>query len=167
MRHSFIAPREKKIIGKELKWLLITTGVLFVLMLLSSVILNTIISSKERLLSQALEKKSGHEKTLTLLDEEMKIYKELDKLQEHVVTTNSLQKENIKNFFDLVPDEVVLKSVTFNGHTFRLTGLTLSRDVYNKKFQRSLDSLFLHSKTKFYKTKGGYRFTNLSVAEGK
>ena len=163
MRQSFIEPRKKKVIGSELKWLLVSMGVLFILMVLASVLLNSVITNKEaRVNTILLKEKALKEAQVEQLDEIAR-FKILKKLREDISTNNRLKKENVKNFFDLVPDEVVLKSAKIRGTTLRLKGITLSKRVYNKTFQRSLNSLFTHSRTHFKKIKGGYAFSNISV----
>jgi len=163
MRQSFIEPRKKKVIGSELKWLLVSMGVLFVLMVLASVLLNSAIGNKEARINTILLKEKVLKEVQTEHLEEIERFKILKKLREDISTNNRLKKENVKNFFDLVPDEVVLKSAKLRGSTLRLTGITLSKSIYNKTFQRSLNSLFTHSTTYFKKIEGGYAFRNISV----
>ena len=163
MRQSFIEPRSKKVIGSELKWLLVIMGVLFILMVVASLLLNTVISSKEKRIDTILLKEAALKVVQKDRIKEIARYKILEKLREDISTNNRLKKENIKNFFDLVPDDIVLKSAKSRGNTLRLRGMTLSKNVYNKTFQRSLNSIFTHSTTRFKKIEGGYTFSNISV----
>jgi len=89
----------------------------------------------------------------------------VDKLREALETKNRLNKENVMNFFDLVPDGVTLELAEFRGNTLRLKGVTKSKEEYSM-FERSLASLFSRTNTKFTKLKdGSYRFNNISIME--
>ena len=59
MRQSFIEPRSKKVIGSELKWLLVIMGALFILMVVASLLLNTVISSKAKRIDTILLKEAA------------------------------------------------------------------------------------------------------------
>jgi len=168
VKHSFITPKPKNILGAELKWLLATFAVLVVVMVLSSLFLNSITTSSQNTLA-ALSKKQ-----VELQERQQKMRTELIRLQtlasmrEAVSTTNRLRKENVKNFFDLVPDDVVLTLAEFRGGTLRLKGKTKNIKTFKNGFERSLKSLFKRSSTQFKKSKeGGYAFTNISIVEVK
>ena len=168
MKHSFITPREKKVLGAELTWLLSTFTVLVVIMLGSTFFLNsTITGYKQELKSIKSEKLKIQSEQQEVLSE-VKRLQSLEKLREEIITKNRLKKENVKNFFDLVPDGVVLEFAELRESTLRLRGTTISKKYFNNSFQLSLDSLFSRSSTKFTKLKnGGYRFNNISIMEAK
>ena len=166
MKHSFIAPRRKKIVGAELKWLLAAFSLLLLIMSGSFVFLHYSIENYEKELT-ALEMKKqkleGEKKTIIAETERLQ---KLDKLREKISTKNRLQKENVKNFFDLVPSGVTLELAEFRDNTLRLKGVAQSREQFNSSFQLSLASLFSRSTTKFTKLKdGSYRFNNISIME--
>ena len=168
MKHSFITPREKKVLGAELTWLLSTFSVLIVIMLGSTLFLNsTITGYKQELKSIKSEKLKIQSEQQEVLSE-VKRLQSLEKLREEIITKNRLKKENVKNFFDLVPDGVVLEFAELRENTLRLRGTTISKKYFNNSFQLSLGSLFSRSSTKFTKLKnGGYRFNNISIMEAK
>ena len=166
MKHSFIAPRRKKIVGPELTWLLAAFMLLLLVMSGSFLFLHYAIGSYEKELT-ALEMKKhqleGKKKTVVA---EIARLQKLDKLREKISTNNRLQKENVKNFFDLVPSGVTLELAEFRDNTLRLKGITQSKEQFNNSFQLSLASLFSRSSTKFTKRKdGSYRFNNISIME--
>ncbi len=168
MKHSFITPRQKKVLGAELKWLLSTFAVLLVIMVGSTLFLNSSIASYEQELASVKSKivKTQSEQEQLLV--EVKRLQLLDKLREEISTKNRLKKENVKNFFDLVPDGVVLEFAELRENTLRLKGTTRSKRDFNNSFQLSLASLFTRSSTRFTKLKrGGYRFSNISIMEVK
>lgn len=166
MKYSFIAARDKKLIGAELKWLLSSFSLIFVLMSGSYLFMNYMIKVYEAELvsveSRSSELRSEHQ---TVVAETARL-QEVDKLREALETKNRLNKENVQNFFDLVPDGVTLELAEFRGNTLRLKGVTTSKEVFNRTFERSLASLFSRTNTKFIKRKdGSYRFNNISIME--
>lgn len=166
MKYSFIAAREKKLIGAELKWLLSTFALLIILMSGSYLFLNYMIKVYEQeLISVETRSEQLRSEHLTVKAETVRL-QEVDKLREALETKNRLNRENVKNFFDLVPDGVTLELAEFRGNTLRLKGITKSREEFNRTFERSLASLFSRSNTKFTKLgDGSYRFDNISIKE--
>lgn len=164
MKHSFITPRQKRVVGAELTWLLSTFALLLLLMSGSGLFLNNTISTYEQELNRVESKK------LNVLSEQQRVVSEigrlqkLEKLREGINTSNRLKKENVKNFFDLVPDSVTLELVEFRDSTLRLKGIAVSKKQFNNSFQLSLESLFDRSTTTFTRLQNGsYRFTNISI----
>ena len=168
MKHSFISPRPKKALGAELKWLLYAFALIVVIMLGSSLYLNSAIATYEQELESVTSKKQRVQREQQQVLLEMERLQVLKKMREKISTKNRLKKENVKNFFDLVPDGVVLELAEFRENTLRLKGTTLSKEHFNTAFQLSLESLFSRSTTRFTKLEnGGYRFTNISITETK
>jgi Tfp pilus assembly protein PilN len=166
LKYSFIAARDKKFIGAELKWLLTAFVLLFVLMSGSYLFLNYMIKVYEgelvSLERRSSELRSEHQTVVA----EIARLQEVDKLREALETKNRLNKENVKNFFDLVPDGVTLELAEFRGNTLRLKGVTKSKETFSSTFERSLASLFSRTNTKFTKLgDGSYRFNNISLME--
>ena len=166
MRQSFITPRVKKVLSVELTWLLSIFVLLMVVMAGSAFFLDRAITDQRLTLSET--KKSIE----TLNHREQEAKKEIERLQrlekmrESVSTVNRLKKENVKNFFDLVPEGVVLEFAELRDGTLRLKGTTQSPKHFRATFQRSLDSLFSRSSTKFKRLKNGrYRFNSISFSE--
>lgn len=166
MKHSFITPRRKKVVGAELKWLFSAFLLLALIMSGSFLFLdqtNEKHGQELERMERMKQKLLGEQKTAAA---EIERLQELDKLRETISTKNRLKKENVKNFFDLVPDEITLELVEFREKTLRLEGVTASRAHFEKTFQLSLESLFSRSTTKFTELKNGsWRFNNISVAE--
>ncbi len=168
MKHSFITPKPKKILGAELKWLLATSAILIVVMVGSSLFLNSIISSSQSTLTCLVTKHTELVQEQEKMNDELSRLQSLDVMREAVSTTNRLRKENVKNFFDLVPEDVVLTLAEFRGGTLRLKGKTNSIKQFKNGFERSLKSLFKRSSTQFKKSKeGGYTFSNISIVDVK
>ena len=168
MKHSFITPRQKKVLGAELVWLLSAFALLVVLMLASTLVLNSAITSDEEELARIQTQKEKIVQEQKQVTVEVQRLQELEKLRERISTVNRLKKENVKNFFDLVPDGVTLELAELRDNTLRLKGTTVSKKQFRDSFQRSLASIFSRSTTKFRKQKDGtYRFNNISIMEEK
>lgn len=166
MKHSFIAPRQKKVIGAELLWLLSVFGVLSLIMIAGTLFLNSSIASYEQELQRVTSR------SMTIVSEQEGVMSEiqrlqsLEKLREEISTKNRLKKENVKNFFDLVPEGVVLELAELRETTLRLKGITTTKEHFNTTFQLSLESLFSRSTTQFKRLDDGrYLFNNISIME--
>ena len=168
MSVSFIKPRQKSVIGVELKWFFSITITILVIVLIASYLLREAVLQKRQDLATLYKKEQLLSKeTAVILDEYTRLQK-LSKMHEEIATTNRIKKENVKNFFDLVPDDVVLELAEFRDGILRLKGTTRSKKHFLKTFQRSLNSLFARSSTKFFKKKDGlYHFRNISIVEQK
>ncbi len=159
-------PRRKKIVGAELTWLLSAFILLLLVMSGSFIFLDHTIENYEKeltVLEMKKQKLDGEKETVI---REIERLQKLDKLRENTSTKNRLRKENVKNFFDLVPGGVTLELAEFRDNTLRLKGITQGKEQFNSSFQLSLASLFSRSTTKFTKLKdGSYRFNNISIME--
>ncbi len=165
---SFVETRKKSVLTPELIWLLGVFSFLVLVMISSTFLLDHAITTNtthlKNLQTNASAIAAKHEKVTA----EIKRLEALEKLRERITTANHLKKENVKNFFDLVPDGVTLTLAQLRGNTLRLEGVVASKRHFNATFQRSLDSLFSRSSTKFTKRKDGrYDFKNISIMEEK
>lgn len=164
MKHSFISPRQKSVVGPELKWLLVTFALLLAVMSGSAFWLNGQIATYTQTLKGVESKREKVASEQEQLLSEIQRLQQLEKLREAINTSNRLKKENVKNFFDLVPDGVTLELVELRDKSLRLKGVTRSKKEFNSSFQRSLASLFDRSTTRFTRLKDGtYRFENISI----
>jgi len=165
MSESFITPRSKKILSVELTWLLSLFLVLVVVMAVSALFLDRAVTAERMTLSET------NKEIAVLKDREERVSSEitrlevLEKMRERISTQNRLKKENVKNFFDLVPEDVVLELAELREGTLRLQGITKSPKHFKQQFQRSLDSLFVQSSTRFKALKNGsYHFSSIAYS---
>ena len=168
MSLSFIQPRAKSVLAVELKWFLAVALTIIVILSLTAYLLAQAVD-QERVELRLLEKKEQelHQNTIAMSKERQRL-QELSKMHEKISINNRIKKENVKNFFDLVPDGVVLEFVELREKTLRLKGSTKSKKYFNQTFQRSLNSLFSRSTTHFKKMRNGhYHFNNISIVEAK
>lgn len=168
MKQSFIAPRQKKVIGAELLWLLAAFAVLSLIMIAGTLFLNSSIASYEQELQRVKSRSAATQTEQASVLSEVKRLQSLEKLREEISTKNRLKKENVKNFFDLVPEGVVLELAELRESTLRLRGITTGKKYFNDTFQLSLESIFSRSTTQFERLDDGrYRFNNISIMEEK
>ena len=165
---SFITSRVKKMFGSEVKWLFSIFVLLLVLMLGGNLLLNSAIKTEHDALVEVTKRTEVLAIKSEAVTSETARLRALEKFRESINTKNRIKKENVQNFFDLVPDGVVLELAEFRGGTLRLKGTTKSKKHFLNTFQRSLDSLFPRSSTTFVKRKDGlYHFRNISIMEQK
>lgn len=164
--HSFITPRRKTVVGIELQWLLFTFLFIVMVMAVITLGLNSAISSDAKQLEILTQKHLTLQAQKDEVTQEIARLQVLEALRESVSISNRLKKENIKNFFDLVPEEIVLESVEIDDEKLILLGRTKSKKYFYQTFQRALHSLSSQSKTTFEKLKkAGYRFKNITLLE--
>ena len=168
MSVSFIKPRSKSLITVELKWFFGVALTILTMVLITGYLLHQAVDQKSQDLSVLQKKEQELSKETASILEEYARLERLSKMHEKIMTTNRMKKENVKNFFDLVPDGIILEYVALQETTLHLKGTTKSKRYFNKNFQRILNSLFTKSKTYFSKDKQGlYRFSNISLMEVK
>jgi len=168
MRVSFIKPRPKSLVSVELKWFFSIALTIVTIVLIAAYLLTQEVDQKRQELGTLQIKEQSLSKETDVMLEEHTRLQVLSKMHESIGTSNRIKKENVKNFFDLVPDGVVLKYVKLQENTLHLKGTTTSKHYFNKNFQRALNSLFAKSKTHFSKkSHGKYHFNNISILEVK
>ncbi len=80
---------------------------------------------------------------------------------EEIFASNTILKDSIKNLFDLVPDQITLKSVIMKKNSLTLQGISPSKDTFNFLLGSPLKSIFQSSNTIFYLNNDGwYRFVS-------
>jgi len=168
MSVSFIKVRPKSLIGVELKWFFSITATILGIVLIAAYLLSEAVAQKRQELSALQKKEQLLSKEISMVLDESKRLQRLSKTHEEIATTNRIKKENVKNFFDLVPDGVILEYIKLKENTLHIKGTTKSKRYFNKNFQRALNSLFTKSRTHFSKKKDGkYHFSNISILEVK
>ncbi len=168
MSVSFIKPRPKSIFSVELRWFFSVALTILTMVLIAGYLLSQAVDQKRQELSALQKKEQELTKAHAVLLAEQKRLQALSQMHEEIAISNRIKKENVKNFFDLVPDGIVLEYVDLKENSLRLKGTTKSKRYFNINFQRALNSLFAKSKTSFSKKKDGkYRFSNISIMEVK
>ena len=167
MKQSFLQARPKKILSVELKWLLVSFGVVLVVMIAATILVNRSINEYKVEIAAVERSLANTDEKYKDVDAEVIRLEALLKLAEESAIKNRMKKENVQNFFDIVPDDVVLEVASLKEGTLYLRGVTQSKKKFSVGFERALKSMFGSSTTRFVRLKNGtYRFRNISKIEG-
>lgn len=161
MKHSFIAPRPKRIISGELRL------VLFFFIVTILMLVGTYLFLGYKTFQFSHERKSIAQKEISLRDsivhmeEQIKTIDAEVKIAEKITTDNTVMKESIRNLFDLVPDEITLDRAELEVSSLILYGTTPNKDTYEYMLHAPLRSIFHRTYTSFYPVENGwYRFVS-------
>ncbi|MDA7818386.1 hypothetical protein N9A28_09375 [Sulfurimonas sp.] len=166
MKYSYINPRKKSALTKDIQLLFTFFSVTIVMLFLTYIFLlfrdyrfnvnleNTIAEQQQLKLSIA-----HMEDKITLIEKQSMI-------SERVFTKNSVLKDSINNLFDLVPARITLSEAKIMENGLILYGVTPNKDVYNFMLQAPLRSIFHRSYSSFYALDSGwYRFVSTNYID--
>ncbi|WP_187647314.1 hypothetical protein [Nitrosophilus labii] len=114
--------------------------------------------------SQMIEmqnEKISLQKNIEDLTKKTTLLKSIVPIVQDIKSSNSLIKSNIKNIFELVPDEIVLKRAEFYKKSLVLEGFTPSKRDYFK-LDKSLKSFYQIRDVKFEKKNRKYLFLSIN-----
>lgn len=166
MKHSFIAPRLKRLISTELRMVLFFFTVTIVMLVgtYSFLLYKTYdfiqeraaITDKMVVLEDATKK---IEADIIHIDGEVKI-------SDQVMTDNTVMKESIRNLFDLVPDTITLSRAELDEKSLVLYGMTPNKETYEYILHAPLRSIFNRTYSSFYPIENGwYRFVSTNYLD--
>jgi hypothetical protein len=85
---------------------------------------------------------------------------------EEIAVSNSMLNGSIRNFFDLVPDQITLNKVELQSNGMTLYGITPTKDAYNFLLLSPLKSIFNVNETMFILNEDGwYRFISKNISQ--
>lgn len=161
MKHSFIAPRPKRIINGELRL------VLFFFIVTILMLVGTYLFLEYKTFQFSHQRKSIAHQEISLkhsivqMEEQIKTIDAEVKIAEKITTDNTVMKESIRNLFDLVPDEIILDRAELEVSSLILYGTTPNKDTYEYMLHAPLRSIFHRTYTSFYPIENGwYRFVS-------
>lgn len=161
MKHSFIAPRRKRLISGELRL------VLFFFMVTIAMVVGTYFFLEYKTYDFVNERQEIARKNVELqhsieqMDEEIKVIESEAKIVEQISTDNAVMKESIRNLFDLVPEDITLTRAELEEKSLILYGITPNKDTYEYMLHAPLRSIFNRTYTSFYPIENGwYRFVS-------
>lgn len=166
MKHSFIAPRPKRLISAELKLVLFFFSVTIMMLVGTYLYLGYktydfvtqrhAITQKEEELNRSIEEMQSQIKEI---EAEVKI-------AERITTDNTVMKESIRNLFDLVPDGITLSRAELEANALVLQGTTPNKDTYHYMLEAPLRSIFHRTYTSFSPAENGwYRFVSTNYLD--
>lgn len=166
MKHSFIAPRPKRIISTELRMVLFFFTVTIGMIVGAYMFLfyKTYDFIQER--ATIAQKTAALERSTKKIEEQILFIDTEVKVADEVTTGNTVMKESIRNLFDLVPDTITLSKAELDEKSLILYGLSPNKDTYEYMLHAPLRSIFHRTYTSFYPVENGwYRFVSSNYLE--
>jgi len=166
MRYSYIKPRRKTALSKDMQLLFTFFSVtLFMLFLTYGFLV-----FRDYRFDQNHAEILQEEKNLRVGIEDMKVkiamIENQNILSERVFTKNSVLKDSIHNLFDLVPSRITLSQAKIMENGLILYGVTPNKDIYNFMLQAPLRSIFHRTYSSFYPLDNGwFRFVSTNYID--
>ena len=169
MKYSYIKPRVKTVITKDIQLLFTFFGVtLFMLFSTYSFLLFRDYRF-EKDIAEIHQQKEQTQDNILKMNKQITVIEKQSLFSEKIFTKNSVLKDSINNLFDLVPNRITLSEATIMENGLILYGITPNKDVYNFMLQAPLRSIFHRTYSSFYPAENGWlRFvsTNYIDEEG-
>ncbi|HEX5329244.1 hypothetical protein [Sulfuricurvum sp.] len=166
MKHSFIAPRRKRLVSGELRLVLFFFTVTIAMVVGTYLFLGykTYDFVHER--ETVAQKDASLKRSIEKMEEEIKVIESEAKIVEKISTDNTVMKESIRNLFDLVPEDITLSRAELEEKSLILYGTTPNKDTYEYMLHAPLRSIFNRTYTSFYPIENGwYRFVSSNYLE--
>lgn len=161
MTYSLIEPKIKPLFSMFTRLWLSFIGFVVVLMLIFDFF--TVIRTKmmNSHINSIKEIELEYEKKTNMISESIKKILHEKSIVEEIVASNEMLKNEIKNNFNQVPDQITLTKVEMDINSLILYGSTPSKDLYNFVLALPLRARYDSSNTVFYlNKKGWYRFVS-------
>jgi len=156
MKYSYIKPRKKTALTKDMQLLFTFFGAsIFMLVLTYSFLVFKDYRFDQREQEIVQEKKDLNQDINNMKDKITLIEKQ-NMLSQRVFTKNTVLKDSISNLFDLVPSRITLSQAKIMENSLTLYGITPNKDIYNFMLQAPLRSIFNRSYSSFYPQKNGW-----------
>ena len=84
-----------------------------------------------------------------ILQDDIDFIEDQASFTENIVTENIILKEQIKNFLDLVPDEIILSKVSLTSKDLLLNGVSIDQNSFQDKLEVPLSSMFHKTTVKY------------------
>lgn len=161
MKHSFIAPRSKKIVSTELKLVLFFFAITIAMLSGTYFFLGYKTYDFAREHQEVAVKEKALERSIARMDERIRLIEAEVKMAEQITTDNTVMKESIRNLFDLVPDGITLSRADLEARSLILYGTTPNKETYQYMLEAPLRSIFHRTYTSLYPIENGwYRFVS-------
>jgi hypothetical protein len=166
MKYSYINPRKKTALSKDMKLLFTFFGVTLAMLFLTYAFLffkdYRFDKNRADILQEQKELRIG------IKDMKAKIntIENQNIFSERIFTKNSVLRDSIENLFDLVPSRITLSQAKIMENGLVLYGETPNQDIYNFMLQAPLRSIFHRTYSSFYPLKNGwYRFVSTNYID--
>ena len=166
MKYSYITPRKKSVLTKELQLLFTFFGVTFTMLFITYLFLIFKDYRFEQENIDILNKKVQVRSDIKDMQKDISIIEKQNLFSEGVFTSNSVLKDSITNLFDLVPNRITLSQAKLLENGLILYGITPNEDVYNFMLAAPLRSIFHRSYSSFYPAQNGWlRFVSTNYID--
>ncbi len=166
MKHSFIAPRPKKLISGELRLVLFFFIVTIAMLVGTYLFLYYKVYDFANECQEIEQKEKELNRSIIRMEKEIKTIDQEVKIAEQIMTDNTVLKESIRNLFDLVPDDIILDRAELDASSLILYGVTPNKDTYEYMLHAPLRSIFHRTYTSFYPVENGwYRFVSTNYLD--
>ncbi|MDR2906120.1 MAG: hypothetical protein LBU73_09220 [Helicobacteraceae bacterium] len=168
MSRSFIAARNKYLLGTDTKmWLLFLGLTASIFAVVHATVFSVVSIQTAQINSLRDERKSYEVKIEKLIRLGEEIALDID-AADRVLARNVLLKDSLINIMELVPEHIYLTSMEATENSLRLKGYTPSLDIYNFLLKPPLESIFSKSSASFVPNENGwFAFDSLSVMDEK
>lgn len=166
MKHSFITPRPKRLIGTELRMVIFFFAVTIVMLVGAYLFLfyKTHDFLQER--STMAQRTDALERSTKKIEEQILYIDREAKIAEQITTDNTVMKESIRNLFDLVPDTITLSRAELDEKSLILYGTTPNKETYEYMLHAPLRSIFHRTYSSFYPIENGwYQFVSTNYLD--
>jgi len=166
MRYSYILPREKTLLTKDVQLLFIFFSVTISMLFLTYLFLLFRDYRFEQNRVDLIQEKQELHAGILKMDRHITFIKKQNMQAEKIFTKNSVLKDSINNLFDLVPGRITLSEANIMENGLVLYGITPNKDVYNFMLQAPLRSIFHKSYSSFYPAQNGWlRFVSTNYID--
>lgn len=166
MRYSYIKPREKTVLTKEIQLLFTFFGVTLSMLFLTYAFLLFRDYRFEQERADIIQEKKDLRAGVSKMNQQITTIQKQNIQAEKIFTKNSVLKDSINNLFDLVPGRITLSQAKIMENGLVLYGVTPNKDVYNFMLQAPLRSIFHRSYSSFYPAKNGWlRFVSTNYID--
>jgi len=166
MKYSYIKPRHKSLLTKEIQMILAFFSITFFILFATYFFLLMKDYSYKKEMHQLHISRLGIAKNIDNMKVQIKFIEEKSLLAQKIYTKNTVLKDSIKNLFDLVPQRITLSEAKLLENGLILHGITPNKDVYNFMLQAPLRSIFQRTQSSFYPAANGWlRFVSRNYVD--
>jgi len=166
MRYSYIKPRKKTALSKDMQLLFTFFGVTLIMLFLTYGFLVFRDYRFDQNHTEILQEEKDLQASINMMKLKITSIENQNILSERVFTKNSVLKDSIHNLFDLVPARITLSQAQIMENGLILYGVTPNKDIYNFMLQAPLRSIFHRTYSSFYPLDNGwFRFVSTNYID--
>lgn len=166
MIYSYIKPRRKTALSKDMQLLFTFFGVTLAMLFLTYLFLLFRDYRFEQTRLEIIQEQIDLDASIKNMKSKITLIESQNILAEKVFTKNSVLKDSIHNLFDLVPSRITLSQAKILKDGLVLYGVTPNKDIYNFMLQAPLRSIFHRTYSSFYPLENGwYRFVSTNYID--